>query len=56
MSGDFQMIRLDTGDRLTIKMDGSEIRDSIHLLAWSIAISAITRKRLVTDPMRQARP
>ena len=29
MSGDFQMIRLDTGDRLTIKMDGSEIRDSI---------------------------
>jgi hypothetical protein len=30
MSGDFQMIRLDTGDRLTIKMDGSEIRDSIQ--------------------------
>jgi hypothetical protein len=29
MSGDFEMINIKTGDRLTIAMDGSELRDNI---------------------------
>jgi len=31
MSGDFEIIRLDTGDRLRIDMDGTEIRDSVQV-------------------------
>ena len=30
MSGDFEMINLKTGNRLTIKMDGTEIRDQVQ--------------------------
>ena len=30
MSGDFEMINLKTGDRLTIQMDGTEIRDQVQ--------------------------
>ena len=29
MSGDFEMIRIDTGERRIIQMDGSEIRDIV---------------------------
>ena len=29
VSGDFEMIRLDTGERLRIDMDGTEIRDQV---------------------------
>ena len=29
MSGDFELIRLDTGERLRIDMDGTEIRDQV---------------------------
>jgi hypothetical protein len=29
MSGDFEMINLKTGNRLTIQMDGTEIRDQV---------------------------
>jgi len=29
MSGDFEMINIKTGDRLTIAMDGSELRDQV---------------------------
>jgi hypothetical protein len=31
VSGGFEMVRLDTGERLRIEMDGSEIRDSISV-------------------------
>ena len=30
MSGDFEMINLKTGNRLTIQMDGTEIRDQVQ--------------------------
>ena len=30
MSGDFEMIKIDTGERTTIKMDGSELRDQVN--------------------------
>ena len=30
MSGDFEMINLKTGSRLTIQMDGTEIRDQVQ--------------------------
>jgi len=30
MSGDFEMIRLDTGNRLRIDTDGTEIRDQVE--------------------------
>jgi hypothetical protein len=52
MSGDFEMIRLDTGDRLIIKMDGSEIRDSILPGRRSFAINAIKQKTFSVDPTR----
>ena len=29
VSGDFELIRLDTGERLRIDMDGTEIRDQV---------------------------
>jgi hypothetical protein len=29
MSGDFEIINIQSGDRLTIAMDGSELRDNI---------------------------
>ena len=29
MSGDFEMININSGDRLTIQMDGSELRDQV---------------------------
>jgi hypothetical protein len=29
MSGDFEMIKIETGERTTIHMDGSELRDQI---------------------------
>jgi hypothetical protein len=31
MSGGFEMIRLDTGERTRIDMDGTEIRDSVAI-------------------------
>lgn len=30
MSGDFEMINLQTGARLTIQMDGTELRDEVQ--------------------------
>ena len=30
MSGDFEMIRVDTGERTIIKMDGTELRDQVN--------------------------
>ena len=47
MSGDFEMIRLDTGDRLIIKMDGSEIRDSIQPPAVEFCDKCHNTKNLV---------
>ena len=47
MSGDFEMIRLDTGDRLIIKMDGSEIRDSIQQTAVEFCDKCHNTKNLV---------
>jgi hypothetical protein len=47
MIGDFEMIRLDTGDRLTIKMDGSEIRDSIQPPAVEFCDKCHNTKNLV---------
>jgi hypothetical protein len=47
MSGDFEMIRLDTGDRLIIKMDGSEIRDSIQPPAVEFCDKCHNRKNLL---------
>ena len=36
MSGNFEMINLKTGNRLTIQMDGTEIRDQVEppLIEW----------------------
>ena len=36
VSGDFEMIQIATGDRLVIKMDGTELRDQITppILVW----------------------
>jgi hypothetical protein len=43
MSGDFEMISIKTGDRLTIQMDGSELRDQVipHRLNGAIEASII---------------